>query len=296
MSLSGSMISTGYPDLNHYLDGRGRLHIYLGPMGLVITAKKDDVSVFKDSILVKETIKKAVRTLEEVSSEKELVYRFVSEKHCPDDLPHVVKLMIHSSHRVSRISGEMLTPMASVAGSISETMLDFLNKRSDETIVNNYGDIAMKIRRAKIGLRDGKGEFYGTLILDEGEYGVCTSGFGGRSLTRGIADGVTCICESASFADACATVIANSVIVDSEKIKKVPAENVHPDTDIRGLDVVVHVGNLSESDIKKAIQNGIEMAEKLDVMAVIKLKNFIALRKIKKKRVEFREDLTLLYP
>jgi len=294
MSFSGNMTSTGYPDLSYYLDGRGRLHVYLGPMGLVITAKKDNVSVFKDGILVGKTVKKAVRTLEEVSSERELVYRFASEKYCPDDLPHVVKLMIHSSREVSKISGEMLTPMASVAGSISETMLDFLNKKSDEIIVNNYGDIAMKIRGAKIGLRDGKGEFYGTLILDEGKYGICTSGFGGRSLTRGIADGVTCICDSASLADACATAIANSVIIESEKIKKMPAESIYPDTDIRGLDVVVHVGHLSEADIERAIQNGIEMAEKLDVMAVIKLRNFIALRKIKKRRVEFQEGLTIL--
>ncbi len=291
------MISSGYPDLNYFLDKRGRLHVYLGPMGLVITARKEGLNVFDNKYIVERTVKKAVKTLEEVSSMKKLVYGFVSEKNSIDDLPRVVKLMVNSSRAISRISGEMLTPMASVAGSIAEVMLGYLEDEAgaDEIIVNNYGDIAMKIREADIGLRDGRGEFYGKLRLDGGMYGICTSGFGGRSFTRGIADGVTCVCESASIADACATAVGNSVITESGEIVKAMAESIYPDTDIPGMEVVVQVGDLDEGEIRDAIRNGLEMAERLDVTAIIKLRNFVAFRNIEKNRIRIKKRFNVLY-
>ena len=290
------MTLNGYPDLFYFLDNRKRLNIYLGPMGLVITARKKGRSVFEREQEVREAVKEAVKVLEEVSSSKDLLYNFVNATTYPENLPRVIRLMVDSARIVSEISGEPLTPMASVAGSIAESMLYFLEERADEIIVNNYGDVAMKMEKAKIGLRDGRGELYGTLLLRSyDKYGICTSGFGGRSLTRGIADGVTCICDSASFADACATVIANSVNVESEMIKREPAEKVYPGADIKGLDVVVEIGDLNDEEIEEAIFNGISMADKLDVKTVIKLKNYIAMKGIEKNEIKLRKGLKILY-
>jgi|Deesub1362A_J573_1020465.scaffolds.fasta_scaffold00089_89 hypothetical protein len=279
-----------YNDLNTFIDARGRLHIYLGPMGLVITAEKENRSIFTEEVMDK-CVLKAVKLLSEVSSHKDLLFRWVEEREPEElrrDVPDVVAMMFRAAQTVWRKSGEPITPMAAVAGSIAELMVKELEELGenglDKIVVNNYGDIAFKASKLIVGLIDASGTHFGYLeieppISDEKVAGgICTSGFGGRSFTKGIADAVTCIENSASMADAFATVIGNSVSVDSPAIKKVKAGVLQPLTDIPREEIVVRVGKLTKEEQKEALKNGFERAKQMGVKAcIIKVGNYVAM-------------------
>jgi ApbE superfamily uncharacterized protein (UPF0280 family) len=100
--------------------------------------------------------------------------------------------------------------------------------------------------------------------------GVTTSGFGGRSFTKGIASAVTVFSESASIADAAATVIGNFTNVEDPNIVRSPAERIYPDTDIVGQLVTTGIGELSQAKIKEACQNGLSKADSMYHRGLIK--------------------------
>jgi ApbE superfamily uncharacterized protein (UPF0280 family) len=90
--------------------------------------------------------------------------------------------------------------------------------------------------------------------------GVATSGLGGRSFTKGIASAATVLSQSASLADAAATVIGNFTHVEDPGIKRSLAERIYPDTDIAGEWVTTEVGRLSQEKIEEALRNGLSKA------------------------------------
>jgi ApbE superfamily uncharacterized protein (UPF0280 family) len=119
--------------------------------------------------------------------------------------------------------GLFVTPMAAVAGAIADhvlaAMLESDAARSSSKIsVNNGGDIAFwtgegAITRAAIAspaLNDAKGCGI-TLRGPTAWRGMATSGFGGRSLSPGIADSVTVLADCAATADVAATLIAGAL-------------------------------------------------------------------------------------
>jgi uncharacterized protein len=61
--------------------------------------------------------------------------------------------------------------------------------------------------------------------------GIATSGWRGRSFSRGIADSVTVLAKTAAMADAAATVIANAVNVVHPGIVRRPACDIRDDSD-----------------------------------------------------------------
>lgn len=274
---------SSYSDLIYFLDSKMRLHVYLGPMGLVITAKNDGVSIFATERAINRTLSIAIQTLEDVARNLD----FVTSWCKPIDLsgyPKVVKKMVKSALMGQELFKERTTPLISVAGSISDCILEELEHEAEHIVVNNYGDIALKVEYAKIGLLDTKGNLFGVLEVDETVGGVCTSGFGGRSFSKGIAEATVCIHESASLADTFATLVGNRVVVDSNKIKYEYAENLDPLTDIKGEKVTVGHSGLSKSEIKDAIVNGLTFAKKAGVTTIIKLDRYVGVypEKIKK--------------
>jgi len=109
-------------------------------------------------------------------------------------------------------------PMAAVAGAVAQAVGEGLLRWSPEVIVENGGDVFLKMDRAvELGLYAGADSpFSGTIRLrveTEGEaLGVCTSsGTVGHSLSFGRADAVTAVAGDAALADAAATAIANRV-------------------------------------------------------------------------------------
>jgi len=159
--------------------------------------------------------------------------------HAEAEAPAIVKEMA----RVSELTG--VGPMAAVAGAIAEAVGMDLLAFSPEVIVENGGDIFLKIsRKGLVGIYAGQSAFTGRIALEilprETPLGVCTSsGTVGHSLSLGSADAVTVLSPSAALADAAATALGNVVKVADD----IP-EAIGKAQSIEGLrGVVIIVGN-----------------------------------------------------
>ncbi len=185
-------------------------------------------------------------------------------------LPHnaLARQMIES---VRSIGDTDLTPMAAVAGTIADAVADWLFARGPtKVVVDNGGDIAIRLaagETATVGIRPQINCFDISHIarLDNrcSSWGVTTSGMGGRSFTRGIASAVTVIAENASIADAAATAIANECFVEDRSIAQIPAEQIDPGTDLKGMNVTVDVGTLSSAKKIQAVKMALSKADAL---------------------------------
>lgn len=93
--------------------------------------------------------------------------------------------------------------------------------------------------------------------------GIATSGWGGRSLSLGVADSVTVLAATASQADAAATMIANEVDINDPAIKRKPADQVRDDSDLGERLVTVEVGKLAPQLVRQALERGHQFAQRL---------------------------------
>ncbi len=133
--------------------------------------------------------------------------------------PAIVKEMA----RVSQLTG--VGPMAAVAGAIAEAVGRDLLAFSPEVIVENGGDIFMKISRKRlVGIYAGQSAFTKKIALEimprETPLGICTSsGTIGHSLSLGSADAVITLSSSTALADAAATALGN-LVNDADDVPK----------------------------------------------------------------------------
>ena len=65
------------------------------------------------------------------------------------------------------------------------------------------------------------------------------------------------------MADAAATAVANASFVENPGVIRQPAETVDPQTDIPGIPVTVHVGDLDRETRKIAIAQALDQAQDL---------------------------------
>src|SRR4029079_8161384 len=136
---------------------------------------------------------------------------------------------------------------------------------------NNGGDIAIHLAEGqswKVGLvdRPDRPSLFGTTVLRHGDGigGIATSGWRGRSFSFGIADAVTVLAVTAAAADAAATVIANAVdLPDHPAIRRVPATDIQPDSDLGSRLVTRDVGELTPDEIDAALNAGTLVATDL---------------------------------
>ncbi len=176
-------------------------------------------------------------------------------------------------HRLSPVSQRMcgavrderrhfITPMAAVAGAVADEVLEVvMGAFAVRTIlVNNGGDIAFFVGKHESGrilISDLDGREQGLVELPVGRGGLATSGRGGRSLSLGIADSVTVISKNAAVADASATLIANEVDVPGHpNIRRKPAAELDPDSDLGARRVVTGCGPLAASETAAALAQG----------------------------------------
>ena len=148
--------------------------------------------------------------------------------------------IIREMTKASQAAG--VGPMSAVAGAIAEAVGRDLLPFSSEVIVENGGDIFLKIlKRRLVGIYAGQSPFTGKIALEikpeETPLGICTSSASiGHSLSLGIADAVIILSRSAPLADAVATAIGN-MVKDAdgiaEAIKK--AQNV---AGLRGIVII----------------------------------------------------------
>ncbi len=108
-------------------------------------------------------------------------------------------------------------PMATVAGAVAEFVGKGLLPLSPEVIIENGGDIFLKVDRpVLVGLYAGKSPFSGRIGIKVGPtplpLGICTSsGTVGPSLSFGVADAATSVARDVPLADAVATRVGNRV-------------------------------------------------------------------------------------
>jgi ApbE superfamily uncharacterized protein (UPF0280 family) len=183
-----------------------------------------------------------------------------------------------------------ITPMAAVAGAVAQELIGSYQRPGiTRAWVNNGGDIALHLApgaSARVGLfadlatfdadaavRTAEGNLRTdaafTVHADDPVRGVATSGWRGRSQSRGIADAVTVLAASAAMADAAATVIANAVDVDDARILRQPANTLRDDSDLGERLVTVAVPPLPQNLIDEALRRGLACAQRLQAMGLV---------------------------
>ena len=249
-----------------------------GPMRLVITA-------FVGRVAQQEMSRRAAQEsfgyLERLARLRGLLSLRFSK--IPEDLDD--SLAIQMVQSAVAVGDEDLTPMAAVAGTISDAVADFLfNCGMTKVVVDNGGDVAIRLQKGSsvtVGIRPdiGKQDIFDVIALDSraSSWGVSTSGLGGRSLTRGVASAATVIARNASLADAAATAIANASFVNDEHVIQRLAEEIDPETDIAGVPVTVRVGPLSQEKTADALLRSMEKADELIKEGII-LGSFVAVQ------------------
>lgn len=168
---------------------------------------------------------------------------------------------------------QYITPMAAVAGAVADTVMAAMLARAPtlkRAYVNNGGDIAVFVTPGHpldIGVVPSlaRARPEGFIRIDAAQHfrGIATSGWRGRSFSRGVADAVTVLARSAAEADAAATVIANATNVQDATIIRRPARDLDPDSDLGDIAVTVDVGPLSPEAIAAALASGARAAEAL---------------------------------
>ena len=177
------------------------------------------------------------------------------------------------------LARRFITPMAAVAGAVAEEVLGAMTdgRRLARAYVNNGGDIALHLAPGEmfsIGMvdRPDRLSLFGRAAIGAADRvrGVATSGWRGRSFSLGVADAVTVLAPSAALADAAATLIANAVDIPGHPaIKRAPARDLDPQSDLGERRVTVSVRPLRPDEIDRALAAGAVEAELWRVVGLI---------------------------
>jgi ApbE superfamily uncharacterized protein (UPF0280 family) len=247
-----------------------RWHFQHGPIDLVVEA---DGEVHAVAVAHEAAWRRFVPLLDELVAELPSLKRPVGET-CPLN-GTVARTMWRACapHRT-----HFVTPMAAVAGAVADALIGCYRRGGIRRAwVNNGGDIALHLApgaSVHVGLVADLARFdprawRGRVDVDGGfeithamaVRGIATSGWRGRSFSRGIADSVTVLARTAAEADAAATMIANAVDVDDARIVRAPASTLKDDSDLADLAVTVDVPVLGAEVVRRALQAGLARAE-----------------------------------
>lgn len=256
---------TRRPQIALLADGK-RLHLQDGPIDLIVEAdgREAEVRTAYDA-----AIRRFTGLLDELCAELTVLRTPAHPEKCA--LDGVVARRMHAA--VAPFAADhFITPMAAVAGSVAEEILGAMTDaaRVRRAYVNNGGDIALHLgvgQEFSVGLMDRPdrhGVMRSTMIAaDDPTRGVATSGRHGRSFSLGIADAVTVLARTAAQADAAATIIANAVDLPGHPaIRRCPARELQPDSDLGARLVTRDVGALSDREIEDALEAGAESARR----------------------------------
>lgn len=240
----------------------GRLHLQHGPIDIVAAA-------FGPVDAVRAAEVRAARRFATILEE------LVAELPALRSLAVAVKGVIarRMARAVAPFRAEAVTPMAAVAGAVAEEVLAALaGPGIVRAYANNGGDIALWLAPGEsltCALAESGGASRVTLQADGPVRGIATSGWGGRSLSFGIADAVTVLARTATMADAAATVIANAVNLPHPGIARRPACDIRADSDLGDRPVTVAVPPLTPDARALALAAGLRLAEGLRVQGLV---------------------------
>jgi uncharacterized protein len=250
------------PQKQHLADGR--LHLHDGPIDLIIEA-------FGETSAAEEAYGVAWRRfatiLDKLCAELPLLRADPRGAQAPQGAVARRMATAVAPFRARRF----ITPMAAVAGAVAEEVLEAMTagRQLTRAYVNNGGDIALYLGRGEtfsIGMVDRPDwpRLIGSATIDAADRvrGVATSGWRGRSFSLGAADAVTVLAASAALADAAATLIANAVDIPGHPaIRRTPACDLDPQSDLGERRVTVAVGPLAPGETERALASGVSEAE-----------------------------------
>lgn len=250
---------------------RKGLTVDLGPMRLVIIAEKNGKPALKAA---RRGVEQAVQALCEVS-------KFWGELKKPapeiraEGYPRIIRLMVEACQMTG---DDTLTPMAAVAGAISDAAAEAAQMEgAEKVVVENRGDIAVKVSggaSARIGVKASikaqRCSF--TIKVDGGSGigGVATSGIGGIGFTKGMASAAVALASTGALADACSTILGNATLDENSPVVWKLAEELDPLTDLKGQLVTYEVGRLTWKSKIRAVKNGIRKVEELRSRGILK--------------------------
>ena len=256
----------------------GRWHFQHGPMDIIMGAAGD-------TLLVDEAHDRAWQRfagiLQELVQELPLLRAPVTGE-CPVHGPVAQRMW----RACKPYQAKVITPMAAVAGSVAQELLQFYQVYGIRRAwINNGGDMAIHLtanESVRVGLythleklnvrqlQNGielNGRF--EISSNSAVRGVATSGWRGRSFSLGIADSVTVLARTAAQADAAATVIANAVNVDDGCISRRCANSIKDDSDLGHRLVTVDVPPLAPGLVQQALAAGLACALSLRAQGLI---------------------------
>jgi hypothetical protein len=248
-------------------DGR-RLHLQHGPIDLIIEAfgREEERRAACEQASVR-----FGTVLAELVSELAMLRR-------PSHLAHVTgSIACRMLSAVRPHEPRFITPMAAVAGAVAEEVLAAMiaDRTLERAYVNNGGDIALHLlpgESFEIAIASGAAGLPDRITIRHSDpvRGIATSGWRGRSHSLGIADAVTVLARTASEADAAATLIANAVDLPGHPaVKRLPARELSPDSDLGDRLVTVDVRPLSRHDVTAALNSGLAAAESMRARGLV---------------------------
>lgn len=240
----------------------GHVFFDYGPVSMVVSAMRGgagDTDLCRSAF---EVIDGCLKQMRPVLA----VLRRYPESVDPDALCGLPAVMARA---VIAAGDPLLTPMAAVAGSVSDAVADHLAAQgAEKAVANNGGDIAVRLaggQSLKLGvvydLAAGTVSRTVRLTNRSGVGGVATSGLGGRSLTTGIASGVTVFSARCAEADALATLLADRSYLELPAVHTVLAGELDSDSDIADQQVVVGLDPLTEGEKEQAIDQVMKEAK-----------------------------------
>ncbi len=234
-----------------------------GPMTLTVSVWRKGQA---RPVIAAKVSRAALFHLQTLSAFQGYLKRNVSVLPIDRPLPSVVERAFVAVRSIS----EDLTPLAAVAGAVAdEVAARAIDLGADRVIVNNGGDIAVRVNtgeRVVVGLKlPGSDNLFGQLHVEGGSGigGVASSGWAGRSHSPGVADMVTVWGCSAGLADAAATFIAGKTVVYSKNIQQTRACELDSLSDLGDTFVTETVGRLTSAKRLEALDQGVSAAERI---------------------------------
>lgn len=251
----------------------GTVVVHSGPMLMSIFVSNGGKP---NTYLAKEGARKALEVLEALAKFRNVITRNVGEIDLSESLPPIVEKMVFASRK---FGDPTVTPLIAVAGAGADEVADFVlsTGQANKIVVNNGGDIAIRLKddeSARVGIKTDLTDRAVTHVMavtvSSKIGGVATSGFGGRSFTRGVANAAVAIANDATSADVAATLVGNATDVESPSVRKVLAKELYEGTDIPNLSVTKAIGRLEKWEVEEALNRGMQKAETFQERGLIR--------------------------
>ena len=206
-----------------------------------ITVKETDLHIQAQSDLSENAVKTVLECREYIESYINIHPEFLTSLVPVDIFFPAPKIIINMAEAAEKTG---VGPMAAVAGAVAEYTCKKLLRDSKEVIVENGGDISMKIDGEIIfAIFAGKSPLSMKTGVRIGgrksQFALCTSsGTIGHSKSFGSADAASVIADSCSLADAAATALCNMIKKESDIEKTINAGK-----SIKGVQGIIIIKN-----------------------------------------------------